>query len=50
MNIFKAIIVGVGALVWDHNIMNCKILFGKTTYQDYSDGGSSPPSHSLLSK
>gem|GEM_PF-2700944 len=27
MNIFKNIIVGVGAVVWDHNIMTRGILF-----------------------
>ena len=47
MNIFKNIIVGVVAVVWGHNIMTCKILFGETTYQDSSNGGSIPPSHSL---
>jgi len=47
MNILKNIIVGVGAVVWDHNIMTCRILFGETAYQDGSDGGSTPPSHSL---
>jgi hypothetical protein len=48
MNILKNIIVGVGAVVWDHNIMTCRILCGETAYQDGSDGGSILPSHSLL--
>jgi len=50
MNILKNIIIGVGAVVWDHNIMTCRILFGETAYQDGSDGGSIPPSHSLFIK
>lgn len=49
MNILKNVIVGVVAVVWDHNIMTCRILCGQTTYQDGSDGGSIPPSHSLNS-
>lgn len=47
MNIIKSIFVGVGAMVWGHNIMTCKILCGETAYQDDSDGGSIPPPHSL---
>lgn len=47
MNILKNVIVGVGAVVWDHNIMTCRVLFRETAYQDGSDGGSNPPSHSL---
>lgn len=50
MNILKNVIVGVVAEVWDHNIMTCSVLFGETAYQDGSDGGSIPPSHSLLTK
>ena len=48
MNIFKNVIIGVVAEVWDHNIMTCRVLFGKTAYQEGSYGGSIPPSHSLL--
>ncbi len=47
MNMFKSILVGVGAMVWGHNNMTCKILFGETTYQDYSEEGSIPPPRSL---
>ncbi len=47
MDIFKSILVGVGAMVWGPNNMTCKILCGETTYQDDSIGGSSPPPHSL---
>jgi hypothetical protein len=47
MNIFKTIIVGVGAIVWGHSIMACRILCKETAYQDRSDGGSIPPPHSL---
>jgi hypothetical protein len=50
MNILKNVIVGVGAVVWDHNIMTCRVLFGETAYQDGSNGGSIPPSHSLITK
>jgi hypothetical protein len=50
MNIFKNVIIGVGAVVWDHNIMTCRVLFGETAYQDGSDGGSIPPPHSLITK
>ena len=47
MNIFKAIIVGVGAIVWGHSIMTCRILYKETANQDNGDGGSIPPPHSL---
>ena len=50
MNILKNIIIGVEAVVWDHNIMTCSVLIGETAYQDGSDGGSIPPSHSLENK
>jgi len=38
MNILKTIIVGVGDVVWGHNIMTCSVLFGETAYQDGSNG------------
>lgn len=50
MNILKNMIVGVGAVVWDHINMTCRILCGETAYQDGSDGGSIPPSHSFKSE
>jgi len=45
MNILKSILIGVGAMVWGHNIMTCRILYGETAYQDDSEGGSIPPPH-----
>ncbi|XOV68279.1 MAG: hypothetical protein ACFHU9_03695 [Fluviicola sp.] len=42
MNILKNVIVGVVAVVWNPNIMTCRILYRQTTYQDSSDVGSVP--------
>ncbi len=48
MNVLKTIIVGVGAIVWGHSNMTCRILCKETAHQDNSDGGSIPPPHSLI--
>jgi uncharacterized protein (DUF983 family) len=45
MNNLKSIMIGVGAVVWDHNIMTCNALLKNENDQDVSDGGSIPPSH-----
>ena len=50
MNILKNMIVGVGAVVWDHNIMTCRILFGETAYRNGSNRVRFPLFHSLENK